>query len=395
MRGDNRSRALTVSAGSTPLTFDLATRGKVRNAKRGSQATRRSDVVLAPLRPEARPTVAARLSRRRWLRSPSTLMATFSLRAAHSLIDPAVAASCTIASGTVTLGSGSCDIEPGSSLIAQTAINGKGGQITANGIRITFTTGGGLGAVAQKAGVIIFGQRLNRRRGALLATTALVAVTALAPGAARAQDATWLPNPTSGDFNTAANWNPATVPTGTASFGMSNTTALAFSAGATTVGGWTFNAGASAYTFANVHPLTFNGAGIVINGGSASIINTDDLSFNANSTAGSARITNIDVADVFFRDSSTAGNATITNTTFGSIDFTSSSTAGNANITNNNNVFFESTSTAASATINNNHNVFFSGRSTAGSAAITSNNGALVDFSGSTGPAGDNRLTAG
>src|SRR5580693_10134054 len=259
LRGDNRSRALTVSAGSTPLTFDLATRGKVRNAKRGSQATRRSDVVLAPLRPEARPTVAARLSRRRWLRSPSTLMATFSLPAAHSLIDPAVAASCTIASGTVTLGSGSCDIEPGSSLIAQTAINSKGGQITANGIRITFTTGGGLGAVAQKAGVIIFGQRLNRRRGALLATTALVAVTALAPGAARAQDATWLPNPTSGDFNTAANWNPATVPTGTASFGMSNTTALAFSAG-TAVGGWTFNAGASAYTFSNNQSLVFLGA---------------------------------------------------------------------------------------------------------------------------------------
>jgi hypothetical protein len=51
MRGDNRSRALTVSAGSTPLIFDLATRGKVRNAKRGSQGTRRSDVVLAPLRP--------------------------------------------------------------------------------------------------------------------------------------------------------------------------------------------------------------------------------------------------------------------------------------------------------------------------------------------------------
>lgn len=37
MRGDNRSRALTVSAGSTPLIFDLATRGKVRNAKRGSR----------------------------------------------------------------------------------------------------------------------------------------------------------------------------------------------------------------------------------------------------------------------------------------------------------------------------------------------------------------------
>ena len=104
-------------------------------------------------------------------------------------------------------------------------------------------------------------RRLNCRRAALLATMALVAVTAFAPGAARAQDATWLLNPASGNFNTAANWNPATVPTGTAFFGTSNTTALTFSA-PTTVGGWTFNAGASAYTFANNQALQFNGAGI-------------------------------------------------------------------------------------------------------------------------------------
>ena len=89
---------------------------------------------------------------------------------------------------------------------------------------------------------------LNSR--ALLATMALVAVTALAPGVVRAQDATWLLNPASSDFDTGANWNPATVPTGTAFFGTSNTTALTFSAATTTVGGWTSNTGASAYTFA-------------------------------------------------------------------------------------------------------------------------------------------------
>ena len=99
-------------------------------------------------------------------------------------------------------------------------------------------------------------QLLSCRCGALLATTALVAVMAFAPGAARAQDATWLLNPTSGDFNTAANWNPATVPTGTAFFGASNTTALRFSANAA-IGGWTFNAGAPAYTFTNNHLLDF------------------------------------------------------------------------------------------------------------------------------------------
>jgi hypothetical protein len=106
---------------------------------------------------------------------------------------------------------------------------------------------------------------------ALLATTALVAAAALPPGAARAQDATWLASPATGDFDTAANWNPASVPTGTAFFNTSATTSLTFSAPTTTIGGWTFNAGASAYSFANSNDLVFNGAGIVINGGSASI----------------------------------------------------------------------------------------------------------------------------
>jgi hypothetical protein len=36
--------------------------------------------------------------------------------------------------------------------------------------------------------------------------------------AAHAQSATWLLSPGSGNWNTAANWVPATVPTGTATF---------------------------------------------------------------------------------------------------------------------------------------------------------------------------------
>jgi outer membrane autotransporter protein len=179
-------------------------------------------------------------------------------------------------------------------------------------------------------------------------TVALVAVTALVPHAARAQE-TWLPNPGTGDFNTGANWNPASVPNGTAFFGASDTTALTFST-PTTLGGWTFNAGASAYTFSNNQSLSFNGAGIVINGGSASIVNADNLNFNFTSTA---------------------ANATITNAISGSIDFTGNSTAGHATITNNNNIFFSSTNGAGNATITNDHNIFFS-NSTAGSATITS-----------------------
>ncbi len=253
--------------------------------------------------------------------------------------------------------------------------------------------------------------RAKCRSAPLLPIAALVALTAFAPGAARAQDATWLLDPTSDDFKTAANWTPATVPSGTAFFGTSDTTALTFSTGGA-AGGWTFNAGASAYTFANSQAYTFTGAGIVINGGSASITNTDDLTFLGASTAGRATITNDN--SIIFNTNSTAGNATINNANFGAMTFNNSSTAGSATITNKNNVFFESASTAGSATITNDHNIFFSGastagnatitnnatiqfedRTTAGSAAITNNSGATVDFSGSTGPAGDNKLTAG
>jgi hypothetical protein len=189
-------------------------------------------------------------------------------------------------------------------------------------------------------------QRLNCRSAELLAATALVVVTAFAPGGARAQDAIWLQTPTSGDYKTAANWSPATVPTGTAFFGTSDITALTFSTGGA-ADGWTFNAGASPYTFmfADTNVFSFTGAGIVINGGSASIVNDGDLSFLGGSTAGSATINNID-GNLNFNNDSRAGNATITNASFGTLNFNANSTAGSAAITNNNNVFFESTSTA-------------------------------------------------
>src|SRR5438477_6657366 len=75
---------------------------------------------------------------------------------------------------------------------------------------------------------------VRRWLASLLASSALC----MAALPAAAQDATWLLAPGSGDFNTAANWTPGTVPTGTAFFGTSGVTAVSFSAG-TTVGGWT------------------------------------------------------------------------------------------------------------------------------------------------------------
>jgi autotransporter-associated beta strand protein len=261
-------------------------------------------------------------------------------------------------------------------------------------------------------------ERLNRRLAALLATTALVAVAVLVPGAARAQDATWLATPGSGDFNTAANWNPAAVPTGTAFFGTSSVTGLSFSANST-FGGWTFNSGAPAYTFSNGSvTLSFTGAGIVIDGGSATIsndgllafshgstagsatiINTFGMLFHDGSTAGSASITSSGLVNFFesstagsssitnsgtliFNNSTTAGSAGITNANAGSIHFVESSTAGSSSITNNNSgsISFFDTSTAGSATITNNHFLSFNNSSTAGSATITNTNTGTLNF---------------
>ncbi|WP_332696431.1 autotransporter domain-containing protein [Bosea sp. (in: a-proteobacteria)] len=210
---------------------------------------------------------------------------------------------------------------------------------------------------------------------ALLAGVALAALA----GTAAAQDATWLLNPATGDFNTGGNWTPATVPTGTASFGVSNTINLTFSAPTTTIGRWTFDAGASNYTFNNnAQTIDFVGAGIVVNGGGLSITNNGTLQFLNSSSAGSAGITNDSVLE--FRDNSSAGGATITNNGFG--QFFDSSSAGSSAITNNSILVFSGSSSAGSATITNPIGAIlqFYQTSRAGTATIT--NGNLLEFRG-------------
>jgi autotransporter-associated beta strand protein len=226
----------------------------------------------------------------------------------------------------------------------------------------------------------------------VLACAVLLAIGA---GVTRAQDATWnnpatVPGPVVGtfDFNANLNWTPGMVPTGTAFFGASITPNISFSSAATTIGGWTFNAGASNYTFTispSPRALTFNGAGIVINGGSATINNDGFLTFGSLSTAGNATITNNAGGFLTFGGFSTAGNATITNNGVGTagMGFFNSSTAGNANITNNGPLGFNDTSTAGNATITNTFILNFRGASTAGNANITNqvNNISFFDTS--------------
>jgi uncharacterized protein with beta-barrel porin domain len=206
-----------------------------------------------------------------------------------------------------------------------------------------------------------------------------------------AQDATWLnpptvTNPADGnfDFNANANWNPTTAPgsvtnTGTATFGTSTGTSISFSAGSTSISGFTFTSAAS-YAFFNTGTnLTFVGAGIVVNGGSATFTNSGIFDINNNLVAS---------ANIAFLNASTAGSASITNNNSGaSVQFgqsggTDTASAGTATITNNSgSTFFNAHTTAGTATITNNSGSFAAlfDSSTAGSAHIT-NNGGFVQF---------------
>jgi outer membrane autotransporter protein len=222
---------------------------------------------------------------------------------------------------------------------------------------------------------------------------ALLAGTCLGSVAAHAVDGTWLAAPGSNNYNTGTNWSSApTVPDGTASFGTSTTTSLVFSAAATTVGGWTFNAGA--YTFTNAgQNLQFNGAGIIINGGSANIVSSFSgtnatITFNNSSSAGSATFTSnpANFPTYTFNNTSTAANANF-QLVDATLIFNNSSTAGNAildmpNAMHPAQITFNDTSSAGNAIITNvanvvlGTNVQFLGASTAANATITNNPGA-------------------
>jgi autotransporter-associated beta strand protein len=133
--------------------------------------------------------------------------------------------------------------------------------------------------------------------------------------------------------------------------------------------------------------------------GSAAITNNDFavLKLENTATAGSAIISNSLGSYVNLYNSSTAGNATITNNSGSVIQFYDTATAGNAIITNNNTgyVVFDNSSTAGNATITNNFGLQFYNNSTAGNARIVNNAGGVADFSASTGPNNDGKLSAG
>lgn len=151
-----------------------------------------------------------------------------------------------------------------------------------------------------------------RSRGGLR-IAALLAGVSFSAVAAHAQNATWNLNGT-GEFNTNTNWTPATVPTGTATFGESNQKNVSISSGnSITVGGFTFSSTGSGYAFTNSSKLGFffNGAGIVNGDASVTFNNNGPMGFQNSSTAGN--ITIVTSSELDFLGNSTAGNAAITN----------------------------------------------------------------------------------
>lgn len=210
---------------------------------------------------------------------------------------------------------------------------------------------------------------------------------------ADAADATWLANPGNDNFNTGSNWSTGSVPTNSiASFDVSTKTTIF---GGTLLSAMQFNSAAPAYTFSDFS-ATLTGQGIVNNSSSAPMFNvTSSFTFENNATAGNAKINN--GSFVFFDNNSTAGTAIIANS--GSITFSENSTAGKASIVTSAGRFllsFADNSTAGNATIttNSGSKTQFTGNATGGMARLI-NAGGTYDFSGTTGPAGNQQISAG
>jgi hypothetical protein len=137
------------------------------------------------------------------------------------------------------------------------------------------------------------GRQFHRLKAGALS----LALCAFGTGA-QAQDAMWSASPGNNSWNTASNWVPAVVPTGTAIFGASNTRSILFPPfTVTSIGTLQFNPGAPAYTFTTSAPLftpiRITGLGIV-----------NDSSNPPTFIVGNA-------ADLIFLNASTAGNAII------------------------------------------------------------------------------------
>ena len=143
---------------------------------------------------------------------------------------------------------------------------------------------------------------LRSRAWAFVLTAAAILTLLLSTASSSfAGSATWLANPASMDWNTAANWTPGGPPNGpsdTATFDVSTITGVSILAD-TEVSGIVFDAGASAFTIAVplARTLTISGAGITNNSGLAQMFVANSFGtilFTGDSTGDTARVRVID-----------------------------------------------------------------------------------------------------
>lgn len=255
-----------------------------------------------------------------------------------------------------------------------------------------------------------------------LGSLAFVAVFCGSATMASAGSATWLANPATGNWNTATNWNPATVPNGpsdVATFSVSNQRNVEVT-NSIVLNSIVFSPDASAFTItssSSFASVLINGAGVINNSALAqnffvNAVGRDrgDLSFAGTATAGDAIYSmaggpvsnsfggntsffNTSTADTgtFFLDGGTASGAS-----GGGVLFFDSSTAGSANFTINagmvagatgGHLEFSNTSTAGSSNIIVNGSqiadggvVFFLDDSTGGTANVVLLGNATLDL---------------
>ena len=189
----------------------------------------------------------------------------------------------------------------------------------------------------------------------ILTAAALLLLAAQRPSFAGS--ATWDQNPTSGDWNTAANWMPQTVPNSTtdiATFDASNVTNVSSENTTINLDSAVFNSGAPPYTITlDVSGIFLNGAGIVNNSGSMqSFVIPEEGDF---------------YGAVFLYNSATAGNMTSFSTVGGLVEFFDTSSAGSG--------IFDLTSGSASQA-----SMYFWNSSTAGNATISGSDGAQISL---------------
>jgi autotransporter-associated beta strand protein len=254
------------------------------------------------------------------------------------------------------------------------------------------------------------GKRFSMKTLLLLGATLL---SILGSSGVFAGSATWNAAPGSRDWNTAANWTPASVPNGpadVATFGFSSITAVTLSA-STEVSGLVFNPGAASYSITPTRgsSLTLSNTGIENNSGQiqsfTSMIDVGGrlgpIVFTNGAAAGSnTAFANqggaVPGAETDFLDTSTADHGTFTNFggsvpgDGGQTRFFDSSTAGSSVISNQASLvslgdgghtnFFDNT-TADKAVITNAGGLgaflfpgttFFNDSSSAGESTITS-----------------------